>query len=131
MYRESYCSEVIALMSTGLSLTAAMASIGFVRQTAHDWAAIYPEFAYAIALGHAKRSLNLEERGLKADSGPQVTYIMKALPNCNPDDFRERKEVEHTHNVKSAELSDDDLASIASGSRSGATAQTVNPRVVN
>lgn len=131
LYKPAYCDEVINMMATGYSLTAAMASLGFVRQTAHDWAALHPEFAYAIALGHAKRSMKLEELGLAAASGPQVTFVMKALANCNVEDFRERKEVEHTHNVKPAELSDDDLASIAAGSSTRVAPAKVNPRVVN
>lgn len=131
MYRESYCDEVINMMASGYSLTAAMASLGFTRSRAHEWAAIHPEFQDAIALGHAKRSMKLEELGLAAASGPQVTFVMKALANCNVEDFRERKEVEHTHNVKPAELSDDDLASIAAGSRAGTTPAKGNPRVVN
>lgn len=131
LYKASYCDEVVSLMAEGLSLTAAMASLGFTRQSAHDWAKLYSEFAYAIALGHAKRSLALERKGLSAESGPQVTYAIKALANCNAEDFRERKEIEHTHNVKPNDLSDDELANIATGSRSGTPAAKGNPRIVN
>lgn len=131
LYRPVYCGELINMMASGYSLTAAMASLGYTRSRAHEWAAIHPEFQDAIALGHAKRSLKLEELGLTAASGPQVTFVIKALANCNVEDFRERKEVEHTHNVKPAELSDDDLASIAAGRRSGTAPAKGGPRVIN
>lgn len=131
LYKPSYCDEVVNMMATGYSLTAAMASLGFTRSRAHEWADIHPEFRDAIALGHAKRSMKLEELGLAAASGPQVTFVMKALANCNVEDFRERKEVEHTHNVKPAELSDDDLASIAAGGSTRVAPAKVNPRIVN
>lgn len=83
-------------MAEGLSLTAAMGELGFSRQTAHDWAAKHPDFSYAIAVGHAKRSNFLERRGIKAESGPAVTFAIAALKNCNREDFREQVELEHT-----------------------------------
>lgn len=95
-YRPAFCDEVINLMASGLSLTAAMAELGYHRQTAYDWAESHPEFSDAIALGHAKRSLFLERQGIAADSGPKVTFVLAALKNCNRDDFRDKQEIEHT-----------------------------------
>lgn len=95
-YKSAYCNEVINLMAEGYSLTAAMGSLGFHRQTAHDWAAKYPEFSDAIKIGHAKRSMALEGKGLIGASGPAVTFAIAALKNCNREDFREQVEVEHT-----------------------------------
>lgn len=92
-YRPEFANEIVELMATGLSLTASMASLGFVRDTASDWAKRYPEFSDAIALGKGKRSLFLERRGIAAESGPAVTFAMKALANCNHEDFREKVEV--------------------------------------
>lgn len=96
MYRPEYCGMLVDLMATGLSLTASMAQIGFSRQRAHEWAEAHLEFRDAIALGHGKRSLFLETRGISAESGPAVTFVIAALKNCNVEDFRDRKEVEHS-----------------------------------
>ena len=41
-YNENMGREVINLMSEGLSLTAAMAELGYCRDTAYDWQAKYP-----------------------------------------------------------------------------------------
>lgn len=99
-YKPEYCDKLVDLMAEGLSLTAAMAELGHTRQTAHDWKAAHEEFSYAIALGHAKRSLKLEKLGIAAGSGPQVTYVLAALKNCNMDDFRDKKEIEHSGGVQ-------------------------------
>lgn len=92
-YRPAFANELIELMGSGLSLTASMASLGFTRETANDWSRKYPEFSDAIALGKGKRSLFLEKRGIAAESGPAVTFVMKALANCNREDFTDK--VEH------------------------------------
>lgn len=88
-YRPEFANEIVELMGTGLSLTASMASLGFTRETANDWSRKYLEFSDAIALGKGKRSLFLERRGIAAESGPAVTFAMKALANCNHEDFRD------------------------------------------
>ena len=97
-YKPEYADRLVELMGQGYSLTAAMAQIGdgYHRQTAHDWTEAHPSFSDAIALGHAKRSFALETKGLAAASGPEVTYILAALKNCNQEDFRDKKEIQHS-----------------------------------
>ena len=95
-YREAYCDEIINIMAGGLSLTAAMADLGFHRDTAYDWQQKYPAFSDAVKVGHAKRQAFLERRLLSATEGPVVTSSIFGLKNCSGGDFRERHDIEHT-----------------------------------
>lgn len=96
-YTDTMGREVINLMSTGLSLTAAMAELGYHRQTAYDWQEAHPEFSDAVKVGQAKRQLFLERRLLKDEiAGPQVTSTIFALKNTGTGDWRDKQEVEHS-----------------------------------
>lgn len=95
-YNDSMGREVITLMAEGLSLTAAMAELGYHRQTAYDWQDKYPEFSDAVKIGQAKRQLFLERRLLKANSSPVVTSSIFALKNTGTGDWRDKQEVDHT-----------------------------------
>ena len=95
-YNENMGREVINLMAGGLSLTAAMAELGYHRQTAYDWQDKYPEFSDAVKIGQAKRQLFLERRLLWADVGPVVTSSIFALKNTGTGDWRDKQEVDHT-----------------------------------
>lgn len=107
-YTEAMAREVVELMATGLSLTAAMASLGFHRQTAYDWQERFPEFSDAVKVGQAKRQLFLEKRLLSADVGPVVTSSIFALKNTGTGDWRDKQEVEHSGdlNITSKEQRD-------------------------
>ena len=94
-YRPEYCNEIIELMATGLSLTAAGADLGFAKQTLHNWADEHPEFMDAIKIGQAKRQAALEKR-LYASEGAQVTAHIFALKNTGTGDWREKHDYEHT-----------------------------------
>lgn len=95
-YTEDRCREVMDLMAEGLSLTAAMAELGFHRQTAYDWQEKFPEFSDAVKVGQAKRQLFLERRLFKADVGPVVTSTIFALKNTGTGDWRDKQELDHT-----------------------------------
>jgi hypothetical protein len=114
-------NEILALMSTGLSLAAAAAELGIHRQRVYEWVERHEEFADTVKLAMAKRQLFLERRLLSAEVGPVVTSTIFALKNAGAEDWREKNEVEHSgnpdrpieHRVKAADLTDDDLARIA------------------
>lgn len=112
--------EILSLMASGLSLAASAAELGVHRQRVYEWMDRHPEFADTVKLAQAKRQLFLERRLLSADAGPVVTSTIFALKNAGPEDWRERKEVEHSGELtvkKSAvDMTDDELAKIASGS---------------
>lgn len=60
---------------------------------------------------------------------PDTTAMIFWLKNRRPDLWRDKHEVEHTHRL--TDMSDDDLARIASGSGEGATSKKVNPPVAH
>lgn len=91
-YDPAFAEEIIQLMASGLSLTAAAAELGFVKQTIYNWAEKNPELMDAIRLGQGKRTLFLERRMLSADAGPVVTSSIFALKNSAPDEWREKIE---------------------------------------
>lgn len=95
-YREAYCNEVIETMATGLSLTAFAGEIGVSRDTVNEWQRVHPEFSDAVKVAKAKRTLALERGMLTAESGPAVTARIFALKNADPEEWRDRKEIDHS-----------------------------------
>lgn len=95
-YTDTIGQEIINLMAGGLSLTAAMADLGFHRDTAYEWQSKHKEFSDAIKLGQAKRQSFLEKRLLGADVGAVVTSSIFALKNTGTGDWRDKQEVEHS-----------------------------------
>lgn len=85
---------LIDLMATGLSLTAAAAEIGFHRWTIYRWAEEHPEFSDALKLARGKRVLFLERGLLAAPDGPTVTSRIFALKNADPEEWRDKVNVE-------------------------------------
>jgi hypothetical protein len=95
-YTKTMGEEILSLMATGLSLAAAAAEIGIHRQRVYEWVDRHPEFADTVKLAQSKRQLFLERRLLSADAGPVVTSTIFALKNTNHEDWRDKREVEHT-----------------------------------
>jgi hypothetical protein len=87
-------------MEEGLSLTAAAAECDVHRQRVYEWEERHPEFAEEVRLGRAKRQAFLERRLMSAADGPIVTSSIFALKNTNPDDWRDKREVEHSGGVE-------------------------------
>jgi hypothetical protein len=115
-YTETIAEEVISLMATGLSLTAAMAELGYHRQTAYDWIDAHPGFSDAVKLGQAKRQLFLERRLLKDDiAGPANTATIFALKNTGTGDWRDKQEVEHSGEIGATQEQRD--AAVAAATR--------------
>ena len=90
-YRPEYGEELIALMATGLSLSASAAALGFHRQRFYEWAEKYPELADNINVARGKRLLHLEHRLLNDDTpGPAMTGTIFALKNADAEEWREK-----------------------------------------
>lgn len=95
-FKDSFSEEIINLMASGLSLTAAAASLGFHRDTIYDWAKKNPIFSDALKLARGKRVLHLEKELLDAAEGPRVTARIFALKNADPTEWREKVDHEMT-----------------------------------
>jgi len=102
--------EILSLMSSGLSLAASAAEIGIHRQRVYEWMDRHPEFADTVKLAQAKRQLFLERRLLSADAGPVVTSTIFALKNAGPEDWRDKREVEHSGAIESTTKEQRDAA---------------------
>lgn len=112
-FKEAMGEEILQLMASGLSLAAAAAELGIHRQRVYEWVDRHPQFADTVKLAQAKRQLFLERRLLSADAGPVVTSTIFALKNAGPDDWRDRKEVEHSGSIgigAALDTLDDDAA---------------------
>lgn len=102
--------EILSLMSSGLSLAASAAEIGIHRQRVYEWMERHPEFADTVKLAQAKRQLFLERRLLSADAGPVVTSTIFALKNAGPEDWRDKREVEHSGGIETTTKEQRDAA---------------------
>lgn len=98
-FKPAYCNEVIATMATGLSLTAFAGDIGVARSTINEWIDNHPEFSEAVKIAKAKRTAALERSMLAAESGPAVTSRIFALKNADPDEWRDKREHEHSGSI--------------------------------
>ncbi len=103
-------------MESGLSLAASAADLNIHRQRVYEWADRHPEFADTVRLAQAKRQLFLERRLLTADVGPVVTSTIFALKNAGPDDWRDKREVEHSGGIETTTKEQRDAA-VAAASR--------------
>lgn len=96
-YTKTLGEEILNLMAGGLSLAAAAAELGVHRQRVYEWVGKHEEFADTVKLAQAKRQLFLERRLLNNDlAGPQITSTIFALKNTNHEDWRDKREVEHS-----------------------------------
>lgn len=103
-YKDVYCNEVIETMATGLSLTAFAGEIGVARSTINEWMGNHPEFSEAVKIGQAKRVRYLERTMLDGDAGPKITARIFALKNADPEEWRDKKEVEHKGGLEITEI---------------------------
>lgn len=98
-YKETYCNEVITHMSEGASLTSFAAEIGVARSTINEWMSEFPAFSEAVNKGKAKCAAWWERQGRLGATGlAQVnpTLVIFGLKNMAGDDWRDRKDIDHT-----------------------------------
>lgn len=93
-YSPEACDHVIALMKTGLSLTAAAGAMGVARSTLTEWIKAHPEFSRAVEIGKAQRVWALETKMLQSDSAALTKACLSALAKAAPDEWDE-KHVNH------------------------------------
>lgn len=115
-YKPEYGEQILARMSEGLSLAAAAAEINVHRQRVYEWEARHPDFADTVKLARVKRQAFLERRLYGATEGPVVTSSIFALKNAGPDDWRDKREVEHSGAVDTSSKEQRDAA-VAAASR--------------
>jgi len=98
-FRPEFGEAILEAMDSGYTLTAAAATINVHRQRVYEWVKTHPEFADAVKLGQAKRQLFLEGKLLNSAEGPKVTAAIFALKNANPEEWRDKHEIDHSGQV--------------------------------
>ena len=98
-YDTRFCSAVIEVMGEGHSLTAFAGAIGVSPETVLDWVRSHPEFAEAVQVARAARAYRLEQTLL---SGANNTGAVFALKNACPEEWRDRREIDHNPDERPA-----------------------------
>lgn len=101
-YDPDYCGQLIDHMAKGLSIESFAGEIGVTQKTIYNWKETYPEFEDAASIGHCKSLLFYERAGanLALTGQGNATSIVFNLKNRDPRLWRDRTEVDNTHNVK-------------------------------
>lgn len=97
-------------MEQGFSLAAAAAELNIHRQRVYEWMERHPEFADTVKLAQVKRQRFLEKRLLTSDQGPVITSTIFALKNAGPEDWRDKREVEHSGGIETVSKEQRDAA---------------------
>lgn len=118
-YRAEYCERIVAHMSEGASITSFAAEIDVARSTINEWMSKQPEFSEAVKKAKAKCAAWWELRGRKLATGDEdgnPTLVIFGLKNMADDDWRDKREVEHSGemNVTTKEQRD---AAVAAATR--------------
>ena len=103
-YDPKYCDEIIDYMGQGYSKTAFAGHIGVSRETIYEWGRTHEEFSDATKRAEAARTGDLESRLLDPSRGTPVAAAIFALKNAAPEEWRDKREVEHSGEVKGAFL---------------------------
>jgi hypothetical protein len=90
-YTPDTCDIVVALMATGLSLTASAGAMGVSRGTIDVWMNQHDEFREAISRGKAVRVLAHERQMLASENAAVVSTRRFSLLNAAPDEWREKQ----------------------------------------
>jgi hypothetical protein len=88
-YDPGYCHDIYNWMAKGYSITAAAGAMGFARSTVYGWRDRYPDFANAIELGKAARTLYHEVVVRTSPVASRVRASLFALSSAAPDEWRE------------------------------------------
>ena len=133
-YRAGFDELVEDHLSTGKSLTTFAGVVGVTPQTLHTWMHKHGGFLDAVARGRAKGQAVWEERMTnqalnRPGDGHTLMFMMK---NLYPNDFRERREVDHKNaapliqmNYDNRQISRAVVALLAEGAADNPLAKTL------
>ena len=97
------CDLVIELGKQGKSITAMANACDVSRETMYTWMDIHPEFLDAIkrARGHAQQWWeDTGQEQARGDIQGNATAMIFMMKNQFPDDYRDRREVDHSGELK-------------------------------
>ena len=90
-YTPDACAIVVALMASGLSLTAAAGAMGVSRATIDGWIRQHNEFRQAVSRGRAARVLTHESQMLESGNAAGVSARRFSLLNAAPEEWRDKQ----------------------------------------
>lgn len=93
-YRQHFCDLIVNEMQKGFSKTAACSAISISLETCEAWEQEYPEFAEAVAFGHAARTHTYETALMYSMMPVDVTKNIFRLKNAAPHEWADRKAVD-------------------------------------
>lgn len=109
-FKQEYCDQLINHMASGLSFEAFAGVLSVSKQTLYNWAEANPEFMDAKKTGLEKCRLFWEKLGVdhiinRSISGAESTslntgvYVFN-MKNRFPEEWKDKKEVDNTHDFK-------------------------------
>ena len=120
-YDPKFCQLVIDVGELGGSIAEMAYEVGVCRNTLKTWQKEYPDFLTAMTRAELASQVWWERAGrdgMTADKFNSSVWS-RSMAARFPDDWREKQEVEHRGefavNHKAVDLTDDELAMIASG----------------
>jgi deferrochelatase/peroxidase EfeB len=119
-YKQEYCEAVIEAGKQGKSVAWMASEFDVNKDTIYEWAKVHPEFSDALTRARAHSQRWWEDAGQTGMAAPGfgASVWSRSMAARFPEDWRENKGVELSGGVKvtnAAELSDDELAAIATG----------------
>ena len=97
-YDAAYCQQLVDHMATGASVASFAAEIDVARSTINEWASVHPEFSEALSRGKVKCLAWWEKAARSSASAGtgNATMIVFGLKNMGEEDWRDKREVEHS-----------------------------------
>jgi hypothetical protein len=120
-YNPDFCEQVIEFGRQGKSLTWMASEIDVHKDTIYEWMKVYPEFSDAMTRARQLSQRWWEDKGQDGMLAPgfNASIWSRSMAARFPEDWRENKGVELSGGVRvtnATELSDNELAAIATGS---------------
>ena len=107
-YRPEMCDKVIKAGKAGKSITAMANACGVHRETIYAWMETHPAFSDAINLAR-QYALEWWETSGQGQTrgryeGANATSMIFMMKNQFPDDYRDRREIDHSGELKIVEV---------------------------
>lgn len=107
-YRRTICPKVIQWGADGKTWTSIAALLGITRDTLYQWTERHPEFSDAMKLSRQLAQMwwedTLAQQARGELPGGNATAAIFAMKNQFPDDYKDRREIEHTGELKLVEV---------------------------
>jgi hypothetical protein len=102
-YKTEYCQLVKDHMAKGYSFESFAAIAGCQKQTLYNWQSAYPEFFDSVKEAFELCRIFWEEKGIDlvtGDSNGNATAWIFQMKNRFPEEWKDKKEVDNTHEFK-------------------------------